>query len=110
MTESKTPDSFLHPAIQQHLAALKPGEPHVLNGFGLWPLFAEARPEPAYLTLVDALALAGFKITEVSEGGSVPTLRVVNETIVHLALFGGTGAPGHPAEPRLLRRRGYRAE
>ena len=73
MTEPNPTTPSVHPAITALLAALEPGEPHVHNGFGLWPLFAPARPEPAYLTLVEALALPGFGITEVSEGGSVPT-------------------------------------
>jgi flavodoxin len=57
-------------------------------------VFADCRPEPAYLTLVEALALDGFKITEVSEGGSVPSLRVVNETPQHVLLFDGEELKG----------------
>lgn len=94
MTNPQSPDSSVHPTIATLLAALKPGEPYVHYGFGLWPLFAPARPEPAYITLVEALALPGFRITEVSEGGSVPTLRVVNETPQHVLLFDGEELKG----------------
>jgi hypothetical protein len=94
MTNPQAPDSSVHPAIVTLLATLKPGEPRILNGFGLWPLFAPVRPEPAYLTLVEALALPGFKITEISEGGSVPDLRVVNETAHHVLLFDGEELKG----------------
>lgn len=94
MTEPNTPTASVHPAIATLLAALKPGEPRIFNGFGLWPLFAPARPEPAYLTLVEALSLPGFRITEVSEGGSVPNLRVVNETAHHVLLFDGEELKG----------------
>jgi hypothetical protein len=94
MTEYASPDSSLHLAIAQRLAALKPGDPHALKGFGLWPLFAPPQPEPAYLTLVEALSLPGFRITEVSEGGSVPTLRVVNDTPHHVLLFDGEELKG----------------
>jgi hypothetical protein len=94
MTNPQSPDSSVHPAIVALLSTLKPGEPHVHNGFGLWPLFAPARPEPAYITLVEALALPGFRITEVSEGGSVPTLRVVNESPQHVLLFDGEELKG----------------
>jgi hypothetical protein len=76
------------------LTTLKPGEPRIHHGFGLWPLFAAARPEPAYITLVEALALPGFRITEVSEGGSVPTLRVVNQCPHHVLLFDGEELKG----------------
>lgn len=56
------------------------GEPRIHNGIGLWPVFAESRPEPAYIMLAEALSLDGFMITEISEGGTVPNLRVINET------------------------------
>ena len=94
MTESHSTTPLLHPSITTLLAALKPGEPSIHNGFGLWPLFAPARPEPSYLTLVEALALEGFRITEISKGGSVPTLRVVNETAHHVLLFDGEELKG----------------
>jgi len=57
-------------------------------------VFAERRPVPAYLMLVEALSLEGFKITEVSEGGSVPNLRVINETPHHVLLFDGEELKG----------------
>jgi hypothetical protein len=44
--------------------------------------------------LVDALVLTGFKITEVSEGGSVPNLRVINKTPHHVLLFDGEELKG----------------
>jgi hypothetical protein len=89
-----TAKSVLHPAINTLLASLRTGDPKIHNGFGLWPVFADCRPEPAYLTLVEALALPGFKITEVSEGGSVPSLRVINETPQHVLLFDGEELKG----------------
>jgi flavodoxin len=61
---------------------------------GLWPVFSECRPEPAYVTLVEALALDGFKVTEISEGGSVPNLRVINESPHHVLLFDGEEMKG----------------
>ena len=57
-------------------------------------MFADCRPEPAYITLVEALSFDGFKITEVSEGGSVPNLRVINETPHHVLLFDGEELKG----------------
>ena len=135
MSDSPIPTTVPHPAIRSLLASLRTGDPKIHNGLGLWPVFADCRPDPSYVTLVEALALPGFRITEVSEGGSVPSLRVANETprhvllfdgeelkgakqnrilntsrIVHLALFGGGGlGQAHaPAEPRLHHRR-YRS-
>lgn len=91
-----TPSSkpSLHPAINTLLASIRTGDPKIHNGLGLWPVFADCRPEPAYLTLVEALALDGFKITEVSEGGSVPSLRVINETRQNVLLFDGEELKG----------------
>lgn len=86
MTE---PTPSIHPAIATLLASLQLGKPRIHNGFGLWPVFGAARPEPAYLALAEALQLGGFQITEVSQGGSVPTLRVINGTPHHVLLFDG---------------------
>ena len=89
MSDSLSPATPLHPALSALLTSLRTGDPKIHNGLGLWPVFADCHPEPAYLTLVEALQLDGFKITEVSEGGSVPNLRVVNETPQHVLLFDG---------------------
>ena len=94
MTESTHPKSPLHPAITALLATLRLGDPKIHNGLGLWPVFADCRPEPAYITLVEALSFDGFKITEISEGGSVPHLRVINETPHHVLLFDGEELKG----------------
>ena len=94
MTNPTSSNAPVHPAITGLLASLKTGEPHIHKGLGLWPVFAEVRPEPAYLMLVEALSLPGFKITEVSEGGSVPNLRVINETTHHVLLFDGEELKG----------------
>ncbi len=98
MTDSnpspQSPKSSLHPSIQGLLDSIKLGEPCLHNGLGLWPVFAACQPEPAYLTLVEALSLDGFRITEVSEGGSVPNLRVVNETPHRVLLFDGEELKG----------------
>jgi len=89
-----SPKSPLHPAITTLLASLRTGDPKIHAGLGLWPVFADRRPEPAYITLVEALALTGFRVTEISEGGSVPNLRVVNETPHHVLLFDGEELKG----------------
>ncbi len=94
MSESLSPATPLHPALNALFTRLRTGDPKIHNGLGLWPVFADCHPEPAYLTLVEALQLDGFKITEVSEGGSVPNLRVVNETPQHVLLFDGEELKG----------------
>jgi hypothetical protein len=94
MSDNSAPKNPIHPSIAGLLSSLKLGEPRVHNGLGLWPVFAEMRPEPAYIMLVEALSLDGFRISEVSEGGSVPNLRVVNETPHHVLLFDGEELKG----------------
>lgn len=94
MSESENPHTTVHPAIASLLTSLRLGEPRVNNGIGLWPVFTESNPYPVYLTLIEALSLDGFKITEVSEGGSVPNLRVINQTPHHVLLFDGEELKG----------------
>ena len=94
MSDSNPSKTSVHPAITNLLDSLKLGEPQIHTGIGLWPVFAGIHPEPAYITLVEALSLDGFKITEVSQGGSVPDLRVINETPHHVLLFDGEELKG----------------
>ncbi|WP_424315695.1 ARPP-1 family domain-containing protein [Haloferula sp.] len=91
MSENSSP---IHPAIRSLLDSVRLGEPRIHGGIGLWPVIATPRPEPAYITLVDAQAHELFSITEVSEGGSVPNLRVVNGTPHHIMLFDGEELKG----------------
>ncbi len=94
MPDSNPSKVSVHPALTHLFASLKLGESRTHKGIGLWPVFARMHPEPSYITLVEALALDGFKITEVSEGGSVPSLRVINETPQHVLLFDGEELKG----------------
>ena len=94
MSDPIPSNSAIHPVITGLLGSLKMGEPKIHNGIGLWPVFAGIRPEPAYITLVEALAMDGFKIQEVSQGGSVPNLQVINETPHHVLLFDGEELKG----------------
>lgn len=84
----------IHPSVLNRLTSLRLGDPQVHGSLGLWPLFAPEQAEPRYISLVEALALPDFQITEVSEGGSVPTLRVVNRTDHHVLLFDGEELKG----------------
>lgn len=84
----------IHPAIASLLESIKLGEPRMHNGIGLWPIMTAPRSVPAYITLVEALSHEGFRITEVSENGSVPELRVVNQTPRHVLLFDGEELKG----------------
>ena len=49
MSDSNPSKTSVHPAITSLLASLKLGKPQIHKGIGLWPVFADCRPEPAYL-------------------------------------------------------------
>lgn len=65
--------------IQDTLARLQRGEAVTFRNMTLFPLFGEDSPSADYLTLDEALAQKTARITEVSEGGSVPELRFEND-------------------------------
>ncbi|QYZ67523.1 MAG: hypothetical protein OI74_09385 [Gammaproteobacteria bacterium (ex Lamellibrachia satsuma)] len=65
--------------ITECLSQVRLGEPQVHHNLVLFPLIAEKSAEPHYLLLDEALARGCARVTEVSESGSVPELRFVNE-------------------------------
>ena len=57
------------------------GSPVKHRGLSVYPLRREGNcATAAYLVLDDALATGRFRVTEVSESGSVPWLLAINET------------------------------
>ena len=76
-------------ALETALTALTVGTPVTLANLTLFPLLGEQATEPGYLTLGEALAAGQARITEVSEQGSVPELRVVNGSERPLLLLDG---------------------
>ncbi|MDF1554069.1 MAG: hypothetical protein P1P84_13450 [Deferrisomatales bacterium] len=65
--------------VHETLQGLKVGEATVFEGLTVFPLLGGNRREPAYLTLDQALERGSGRVTEVSEGGSVPELRFRND-------------------------------
>jgi hypothetical protein len=77
--------------ISDYLSKLEFGELKIFNRMGVIPLFASINETPQYLTLKEALEKRFLTITEVSQGGSVPELKVVNRCyfdIVRQSLVG----------------------
>jgi hypothetical protein len=64
------------------------GEPMEHRGIVVVPVFPRVRPLADYITLDDALAL-GFRITEVSDQGSVPEVLAWNPTRANVLLCDG---------------------
>ena len=86
---SNEPTAMIPPALSTLLAGLEVAEPMVCRNLVLVPLVSPARPEPAYLHLAEALGREGFTITEISQGGSVPDLRLVNNLDSAVLLLDG---------------------
>jgi hypothetical protein len=78
--------------IQEALDRVLVGRETVHRNLVVWPLLRPAdAPDdaPSYLPLPDALARGAVRITEVSEGGSVPQLTVVNDADAPVLLLDG---------------------
>lgn len=65
--------------IPETLSAATLGEPLTSLNLAVFPLLRPATDPPTYLILDEALRTGRFRITEVSQGGSVPELLVINE-------------------------------
>ena len=64
--------------IRTTLQELEVGQPLVGDLLTLYPLLSPRAAEPAYDLARDAFERGTLEVTEISEGGSVPTLAVVN--------------------------------
>jgi hypothetical protein len=77
----------------QHLAAflssLSLGAPQSVAGLTVFPLLRQPSPEPWYDTLADAIAARTARVTEVSDAGTVPELKVVNDSPRHVLIVDG---------------------
>ncbi len=65
-------------SISNTVKALKVGEPTVFKNLAMFPIVNGNRREADYLVLDEALAAGSARVTEVSDGGSVPELKFVN--------------------------------
>jgi hypothetical protein len=64
--------------ITNVLSSVEFGSPVHIKNLSMFPLLLSGEPPAGYLTLDEALAQGWAKVTEVSDSGSVPTLRVSN--------------------------------
>lgn len=65
--------------VAECLSHVRLGEPRAYRNLSLFPLLGEGPPEADYLLLEEALARGCVRVTEVSEAGSVPELKLVND-------------------------------
>ncbi len=80
--------------IKNRLQSVRFAEPQIYKNIAVVPLTAPADGVFQYNTLGEALATAGFAITEVSAGGSVPELMVVNRGNMPVLLVDGEELAG----------------
>lgn len=76
-------------AVKQTLEHMRFGEPQQHRNLCVVPIFYDGPAGPAYQTLTEALQNEQVTVTEVSEGGAVPYLKVTNEADQPLVLVDG---------------------
>lgn len=79
----------MNQTVQSKLESLRLGTPQVFKNLAIIPLFDEAPLPFDYLSLKSALEQGLAVITEVSEGGSVPELKVANKSLKPILLIDG---------------------
>src|SRR4030042_1024186 len=80
--------------IKNYLLGLKPEEPQRHKNISVFPLLTPLDGGPDYTTLKDALEKALLSVTEVSSGGSVPELKVINTADTSVLLLDGEELAG----------------
>ncbi len=65
--------------LEQAISGIKVGEASVYGGLAVFPLIGGNPGKRDYLTLTEALKAKGVTVSEVSEGGSVPELKLKND-------------------------------
>jgi len=78
------------PKLKEVTPGVRIGTPIERQNLSIFPLFAEdVVHTPRYATVGNALRTGSAKITEVSEGGSVPTLNLENLTDIPVLIIDG---------------------
>jgi hypothetical protein len=80
--------------ISNYISQIYFGEIQSFNNMQLLPLFCDAEEDLSYLTLEEALKKGLLLVQEVSEGGSVPELKVKNLAEVPVLLLDGEELAG----------------
>jgi len=84
----------MNPIIKHYISAFKLGAVQKHRNLAVLPLETSLDGGPDYLTLKEALERALFAVTEVSEGGSVPNLKVANKADLPVLLLDGEELAG----------------
>jgi hypothetical protein len=84
----------MNPQTQSFISALEFGKIQVHENMAVFPVFSPADGSPEYMSLKEALAGGKLVITEVSEGGQVPNLKVSNKADIPVLLLDGEELAG----------------
>jgi len=85
---------MMDPMIVDYLEGIELGEMQGFQNMGVVPLLAPSEGGPSYLTLKGALEEGLLSVTEVSQGGSVPELKVTNNAESSVLLLDGEELAG----------------
>ena len=69
--------------ISTYLKALQMGQETLYKNMAVFPIFTETEDGSRYLSLDAAMGTSLIEITEVSESGDVPNLKVTNKAVPH---------------------------
>jgi hypothetical protein len=75
--------------ITEYLARIQLGGIQTCHNLGIVPLLFPGNGGPEYITLKEALERGALTVSEVSEGGSVPELKVINKGDIAVLLLDG---------------------
>ncbi len=79
----------MDPIVKKYLDSFELGEIQAFKNMGVIPILTSLNESSEYLTLKEALEKNVLKITEVSQSGSVPELKVSNSAEVAVLLLDG---------------------
>src|SRR5258708_6067147 len=77
------------PSVSDLLRSVRVADAQTAGGLHVFGLWHDLPPALGYLTLDDALESQALKVTEMTEGGNVPTLKVVNTSGARVFLMAG---------------------
>ena len=80
--------------VKDYIGGIRAGEMQVHKNLAIVPLFMNGNGGPSYITLREALEGGAFTVTEVSLGGSVPELKVINKGDIPVLLLDGEELSG----------------
>lgn len=80
--------------MEKYLKSIGLGEPSTYQNMTVVPLFVEKVPALEYILLREAIEQKLLKVTEVSRGGSVPELKVVNDAATAVLVLDGEELAG----------------